>query len=170
MRYAATEMAPPFAVFTPKAVMTVMTMVHLMTHLRLIMTFETLIWKPPSHYRLLKPHLQDPRLPLLPQLQLLRRLPLLQPARLMNLDVSQTELCLVVLTNSMAWDPESSHVLAHGTISRQHVFITQTWSLSQTRRTPREPPGRRGVLPRRRALWCLRRTGEGRKRLQPVKE
>ena len=170
MKFAVTGMAPPFAVFTPKAAVTVTTAARLMIHLRLIMMFETLILKPPSHCLSLRPHLQDPRPPLLLQLQLLLRPPPLQQARLMNLDASQMELCLVVLTNSMAWDLESSHVLAHGIISSQHVSITQTWSLSQTRRTPREPPGRRGVLPRRRALWCLRRTGEGRKRLQPVKE
>ena len=166
MKFAVMGMAPPFAVFIPKAVTTATTAVHLMIHLRLIMMFETLIWKPPSHCLSLKPHLQDLRLPLLLQLQLLLRLPPLQQARLMNLDASQTEPCLVVLTNSMAWGPESSHVLAHGTTSNQHVSITQTWNLSQTHKVLPEPPGPRGVLPRRQALWYLHRVGEFRRRLQ----
>ena len=166
---AATETALPFVAFAPRVVTAAMTVVHLMIHLRPTMTSEMTIWKPPSQHRSLKLHLQDLRLPPLLQLQLPPQLLPLQQVRLLNPDVFRMEPYLVVLTSLMAWDLESSHVLARGTISKQLAFITQTWNPSRTRKTLPEPPDRRGVLPRHQVLWCSHRAEEFRKRLRPAK-
>ena len=109
------------------------------------------------------PHSQDL------QLQPLLQPPPLQRAHLLNPDVFLTDPCLVMSTNSIAWDPESSHALARGTINSRHGFISQTCNLSRMRRAPQEPPGQRGVPHRSQVLLCLRRAGEGRRKPQSTK-
>ena len=69
----------------------------------------------------------------------------------------------------MAWDLESLHVLVHETISRRRASISQTWNPSRTYRTPRGPPGQKGVLLRHLAQWCSRLAEEDTRRLQLTK-